>query len=857
MNHPRRCRIVAPTFSLLILVLPGFAMGDGRHSADESLFSATQYLERVTYLASDELEGRESGEEGIYQAAEYIASVFEDYGIQPAGDDGTYFQEFTLKLKSTIGPDTRLAIGTHGRRSRRPVDLHEDYVPLPFSNSGAFKGDVVFAGYGIVSDDLDYNDYEGIEVTGNIVLMFRRAPDFEEFGWEDMSFRQKASRARDRDAAAILFVNRVDDEEADELYKFEGGRGGHSRFGRTSFGIPMLHITQETANMMLETADLPNLATLQEQIEDTEEPASAPMEGVSVSGFVQIDPLETPVRNVVGLIPGTGANADEVIVLGAHYDHLGVQNKGQADFDPQKHIFNGADDNASGTAMVMTLAEAYTQGPPPNRSILLAAFTAEEKGLIGSRYFVDHPTVDLDKCAAMLNFDMVGRLRDDKLEVVGMDSGGFRGMVERLAEPYNLKVKGGPFMQGDSDHSSFSRRDIPVMFFFTGLHKQYHRPTDDSELINTAGAMRIAKLAADCIDEIDARTERPEFRTEEEAASNVDRSDDEDQQDDDDAGAAWQGRVHLGIYPDSQKGRGVRVAKVSKDSPAQRAGLQKGDRIMKLGDTDIDDLGDLRSALEGFKDGDETTVVVRRKKKTTEMTIRFGEAQTAGAGHDNHAVAETVAATIRKSLQAWGPETECAIRVDNGEQAVELVMTSTDLAGLLDPEGPGGGAGAVLGFLQDSFPGGSGTFNVSIVAHTTSEGVAVESILKFEFEIASDPSAPADQAAPAGDRDDDDQTTDPKRPPVRLGIIPARGESPGPGLAISRVVEGGPADRAGIKDTDRLYKIGKHKVTNLRECLNALRQFTPGDEVTIIVIRDGKKTALTVTTKAARPKKAA
>ncbi|MBK8268231.1 MAG: hypothetical protein IPK83_07945 [Planctomycetes bacterium] len=209
--------------------IPLTAVAGERHSHDSSLFSLDQYREHITYLASDELEGRGTGQEGIDRAAEYIAAEFERLGVEPAGDDDTYFQNFKLTLQRRIGDATRLAVGTDGRRMRKPLTVDEDFRPFPFSSSGAFKGDVVFVGYGIVDDDMDYNDYEGLDVTDKVVLMIRRAPEFDDFDANaHQSFRAKASRANARGAAAVLIVNKNGDADSG-LYPFGQFSGDSAR----------------------------------------------------------------------------------------------------------------------------------------------------------------------------------------------------------------------------------------------------------------------------------------------------------------------------------------------------------------------------------------------------------------------------------------------------------------------------------------------------------------------------------------------------------------------------------------------------------------------------------------------------
>lgn len=517
---PRRYTPAGFAFAVLVFCLPAFTAADesrpDRRTSNESLFSAQQYLSHIEYLASNELEGRAPGQQGIEQAADYIASVYRQYGLEPAGDDGAYFQQFQLKLEPRIGPKTDFAVHSANRPGWRHWQMEQDFVPFPFSRTGAFEGQVVFAGYGIVDEETGYNDYADLDVAEKVVLILRQTPQFETFGEPAAMFRTKASRANARDAAALLIVDPVRADSPKPLYDFNRADRGPFGFGRKHFGIPMMHISQEAADRLLLAGGLPHLADLQQQIEDRRAPASASLESVYVKGSVDIDLGDTPARNVIGLIPGAGPNANEFIVLGAHYDHVGVHNRTEPTFDPDRDIFNGADDNASGTSALLMLAQAYTQGPPPNRSIVVAAFSAEELGLLGSAYFVQHPTIDLKRCVAMLNYDMIGRLRNNKLWIYGLQtSEGFADLVQRLAGRYDLKVTDGGGVSAMSDHYNFYAAGLPVMFFFTGLHDQYHQPGDDANLINAEGAVRVVKLSADCIDEIDAAAKAPEFQKDE------------------------------------------------------------------------------------------------------------------------------------------------------------------------------------------------------------------------------------------------------------------------------------------------------------------------------------------------------
>lgn len=846
------------------------ATHDRRHSQDDALFSRADYQRWLGHLASDELEGRGTGQVGNAQAGDYIAGVFEELGVRPAGDDGTFFQNFTLQLRRKIGTGTRFAIGERGRRARRPARLREDFVPLPLSSSGRFRGDVVFAGYGIVNEDKEYDDYADVDVAGKVVLILRRGPAFGEFGMRDRSFRAKASRAKERDAAALLIVNR--DDEDSGLYPFDTA-GGRGRPGARSYDLPMLHVTPELADRMLSAAGMPNIRDLQARIERTGRPISAPLQGVSAEGVVRIEPIDTPVRNVVGLIPGKGPQSDEIIVLGAHYDHLGIRKKGKPGFDPAKDISNGADDNASGTSLVMTLARVFTRGEAPNRSILLIAFTGEELGLLGSRHFVKHPTVELGKCVTMFNFDMVGRLKEDRLEVGGMRTGGFEETIEDLAEHYGLKIKDGGGGRGPSDHTNFYNVKIPVLFFFTGIHRQYHRPTDDADLINYDGAMRIARFAADVIDAIDGSPDRPEFQADRRRATLARQGDKkaEARAAQPETPGAPAKRVRLGVMAEPEDDvSGILVAEVVAGSPAARAGVKPGDRIVKIGDTKITGVGDAVTALEGFHPGDQTTLRVRRDGAARTLRVSFGKPKRQAAAHGADSLDQLQRRVLRltkklvkertksgKAKGFWskrkGNAIEIGVKLKNEEFTGDLVAGLGTTVGAFLAEHPGEFKLAIDVGLKIE----GGVFSGEIRLTIRRLGQAAQA-KGGPAEAKKAERAKAKKKVPANPHGDLDDASDmPSMPPVRLGIMPAYGESEGEGFEISGVVEGGAAAKAGMRDNDHIYSIGPKKITNVYEYMDALRRYKPGDVIPVVVIRDGKKVTLQVTAEAPKSKEAA
>lgn len=781
--------------SLAILAaLAGPAAAKDLRSKDTALFSQAALTERVSVLAADDMEGRGTGQEGIDRAAEYLAAEMEKIGVSPAGDDGTYYQNFTLKRWKRIGDKTRLRVGFDGSPPAERLAIDDDFRPFPFSDSGAFNAGVVFVGYGLSSREYEYDDYRDADVKGKVVLMLRRAPRFEEFSRMEMAFRAKASAAKDHGAAAVLVVNPTFDDDGDALFAFDAAGGG----GPASYGIPMIHLRRATAERLLESGGLPDLATIEARIDEGRAPYSRVLKGVSIRGRVDLETEERPVRNIVGLVPGRGPDAEEFIVLGAHYDHLGVRNKDRDSFDPEKDISNGADDNASGTALVLTLAEAFLNGKPPNRSLLLVLFTGEEMGLLGSKHFVDNPTVDLDRVIAMLNFDMVGRLRNDTLDVGGAKTGGFQDMIRKLAETHGLSLKDGGGGRGPSDHTSFYNKDIPVMFFFTGLHKEYHQPTDDVPLVNFDGAMKIARFVTDVIDEIDAADSPPAF---------------------------------------ARDNRGPNFARRDRQRRAPRADAPEAGETAAPADAKAasDDMARARELLRAY------ALWVEQRERV------FGAQVEARVDREDRQI----------TLVIEGIDADQYPRIC--DEVYDLVRRLTD-GGAMDISTSlkrGAGDGAESRIEMRLSPAGQPN-----IAQSPPEMPAprVRPKARAAAKVASkkaDKDPHADPHAGAHGDDGNDDVTATPMPAVRLGIMPSYGETEGEGYEITGVVEDGPAAKAGMKDDDRIYKIGDALVTDVYSYMDALRKFKPGDVVEVTVIRGEKKVVLKIKTEATKSREAA
>ncbi|NIR44595.1 MAG: M28 family peptidase, partial [Gemmatimonadetes bacterium] len=395
-------------------------------------------LGHVKYLASDELAGREAGQPGADQAAEYIARHFESSGLEPSGEGG-YLQPFEITTTIRVAEDSRLIVETP--KGRHVLELEVDWMPFNFSSAGEASGPAFHAGYGLTDED-----YAGAD-SPKIVVLRGGVPDgFDYHGTGiDPSPRRKATTARERGAEAVLI-------SVSQLDLPQPGDPPHA------LGIPAIQVV-----------DRPEIrATLQ-----GEEPLTVTLDA-------NVEPVEATAYNVVGMLEGSDpVLSEEIIVVGAHYDHLGLGGPGS--LAPEVETpHNGADDNASGTAVLLGLARYFADTGAPARSLAFVAFSAEEMGLLGSEYFVSHPPFPLDRVTAMINFDMVGRLRDGEMQVFGTESAEeFEALLDTLDErdpELELSYVGDGY--GPSDQTSFYSREIPVLHLFTGTHCEYHRPED-------------------------------------------------------------------------------------------------------------------------------------------------------------------------------------------------------------------------------------------------------------------------------------------------------------------------------------------------------------------------------------------
>lgn len=468
-----------------------------------------------------------------------------------------------------------------------------------------------------------YDDYAGIDVKGKVVIAMRFDPQdangvsrftFKKDEWSDhAAIPVKAKLAAAKGAVALLLVNPPLHHEGDAYTPFNRSM----QFDKAP--IPVIQIKQPLADALLKAGGLGDLRAMQAKIDQGEKPASAALADVNARGAVVFKRTQKPVRNVVGILPGSGPNAHEYVVIGAHYDHLG--RGGPGSLAPlSKAIHHGADDNASGTSAMLKIAEHYSResraGRAPPRTLVFVAFTGEEEGLLGSSHFVNNPPITLDKTVAMLNLDMVGRIRDNKLSVGGDGTApSFEKILEAAKKDLPLVVKSmGKGGMGPSDHTSFSTKRIPVIFFFSGTHPDYHRPTDVASKINYEGLEQVVKLSIGTVDGM-ARMPKEQYVAAFDSRG-MGRA----------TGSASGGiRVTLGIVPDYTEDdfKGVRISGTTPGSPADKAGLQGGDAIVAWNGEQLSGLMDLTQRLQKGKPGDKVKLKVLRGEKTieTEATL--------------------------------------------------------------------------------------------------------------------------------------------------------------------------------------------------------------------------------------------
>jgi aminopeptidase YwaD len=564
----------------------------------------------VRFLASDELAGRAAGTEGNLRAADYIAGLMKRYGLQPAGDNGSYFQTFEFVSSVKLGPGNSLAFeGSPVPDGKLSLKVDEDYRPFGFSQSGDVSGPLVFAGYGITSPDHSYDDYKGIDVTGKIVVVLRFSPDGDNphspFA-SISSFRNKARVARDKGAKGIIIIPGPADAPEDEIVKLAADRSFESS------GIAAVSMKRAPFEHLLQSRHL-TLRAIQDSIKATRKPDSFDLEDVTVRLETDIAQIKSKTSNILGMIRGEDPKLNgQYIIVGAHFDHLGMGGPGSGSLQPDTiAVHHGADDNASGTAGLLELEEAFgARKPVEGRTLLFISFTGEELGTLGSGYYVNHPVVPLQQTVAMLNLDMIGRLDNRSLTVYGTGSSPvWDGMLARYDRDSSFTLKSIPDGFGPSDQAEFYGKDMPVLHFFTGTHNDYHRPSDTWDKINYDGEQKIVRYVYNIISDLDTLAERPPYVKTQSAAPMA-------------SGDTRGFSVTLGIIPDyaGEGTTGMRISGIRPKGPAERAGLKSGDVIVKMAGKKVMNIYDYMGLLGELKAGDQVEVEVMRDGKPIKAT---------------------------------------------------------------------------------------------------------------------------------------------------------------------------------------------------------------------------------------------
>jgi len=558
-----------------------------------------EVLARVAYLASDDLAGRESGTDGGNRTEDWVASEFRRFGLEPlSATQGSPFTEVPMAGRA-IPESSWIEVSTGGGAPQR-IGAELGAIPFSFSKGGDAEGGVVFAGFGLSSKDQGYDDYAGADVKGKVVLVLRHGPAEKDATspWHDvrrrgmeMAFGSKARRAADAGASAILLVN--DANHKDEPLPVEAPG--------PPCAIPVFAVKRATADLLLAPTGK-TMAQWQAEIDGDKKPRSAEVPAVSVRVHATV--AATTARNVVFALRGTDEKLkDEAVLLCAHMDHVGRGFFGSVS-NSVGQIHNGADDNASGTAALLEAAEAMA-GKPCRRTVIFAAWCGEEKGLIGSEFFCEHPLWDLSKIACCVNMDMVGRYRDAAPSDAGVfvegtpSAVGTADAVERLAAARRLKCTTASWDAWEqSDHFSFYAKGVPSLFVHTGLHGDYHRPSDKWWKILAEPEARIASMAVDLVRELADAPTRPSF-------------------------AKKPPRPVLGVRMDDAEGKsGAKLLQIVPGLAANVAGLQVGDVVTSFAGKSVTSAADLTALIQASKEGDVVEVVFRRDGATKTVKVK-------------------------------------------------------------------------------------------------------------------------------------------------------------------------------------------------------------------------------------------
>jgi hypothetical protein len=621
----------------LVIVLAFGCVAQQRRRADDSSPSVERLRAHVTYLASDKLEGRRTGSAGATAAAGYIAREFARAGLRrsvgrdvpgmsvlEAGSPRRYLQEFPFVAGVELGQKNALAAKPDWGGEAVALRAGVDWMPLGFSSGGKVEAaPAVFVHYGIAASELNRDDYAGADVKGKVVIALDGTPDGDNphgglgrYG----DPRWKAAAAKDRGAKALVLLSLKERFSDDKLSALSYDNSGEA-------GLPVVALAKPAWERLLESVPEDKKSTglvADARAHAAQSAAPKKFEKFSWSLTADVVRRSAPAYNVVGVLEGTDPQLKgEAIVIGAHYDHLG--RGGAGSLSPRAgEIHHGADDNASGVAGLLELARLFAaERANMKRTLVFIAFGGEEDGLLGSNFYVNHPVWPLDKTVAMINMDMIGRMREKRLMIGGVGTAAeWKGWIDAnnltagFVPPADRKSSTVILLgflltlnedgYGPSDHSSFYAKQIPVLFFFTGTHEDYHKPSDTAEKIAYEDEAQVLNFIANIVRSVDAGTKRPTYA--------VARSPS--------PGRAVGFRVYLGTIPNyAESSDGMTLDGVREDSPAAAAGLKAGDKIVKMAGREVRNVYDYTYALGEMKAGEEYEVEVVRGGRTLKLKI--------------------------------------------------------------------------------------------------------------------------------------------------------------------------------------------------------------------------------------------
>jgi aminopeptidase YwaD len=604
-------------FTIIFIVAATCGVSAQKTAKTKPDLTLERLKKHITYLSSDKLEGRNTGEKGAVYAAGYVANSFSQLKLKAGfvnGKSRSYLQPFPFTASVEVGEtgnEFKLDL-TKADGSRIKFENLLPVKPVGFSTNGEVSAsEVVFAGFGIVSDELKYNDYNNLDVKNKVVIVFDGTPENGNTQSKFLRFadvRLKAKLAKDKGAKGLLVISSED--------KFENERLASLKYDQTlgESAIPTIVVSRNTAANMLggNEEKLKQLEGFESMKKDPTVKVNVSIPTKNIVSFkVNLVKKTAEAYNVIGVLEGTDPILkNEAIVIGGHYDHLGKGGHAGSLAPNSTEVHHGADDNASGISAVIELARQFSQTKNNKRTLIFIAFSGEEEGLIGSKFYVNNPVFPLDKTVAMINMDMIGRLRDGKLTVGGIGTASeWKDLIESKniameQKVFNLQLSEDGF--GPSDHSSFYGKQIPVLFFFTGSHEDYHKPSDTVDKINFDGLNLVISYIYEITKTIDANPKRPTYT--------VAKS----------AGTQGRGtfKVSLGVVPSyGETNDGLLLDGVRDNSPAAKAGLKAGDKVIKLAGKEVRNVSDYTIILGDLKADVEYEVVVLRG--TEKLTLKI------------------------------------------------------------------------------------------------------------------------------------------------------------------------------------------------------------------------------------------